>query len=92
MADTTDILSYKITVAGSQIPDTDGVLEIYTYCGINRIATAKVIIIDGDPAQQDFTASSSDTFVPGKEIEIAAGIGTTTKTIFKGILRCRYKF
>jgi hypothetical protein len=36
--------------------------------GVNRIAAAKLVIMDGDTSAQKFDASNGDLFVPGKNI------------------------
>src|SRR5262249_19822858 len=52
---------------------------------VNRISSARLIYMDGTAAKSDFPLSNSATFLPGAEIEILAGAGNDTQTIFKGI-------
>ena len=42
--------------------------------------------MDGDAAKQDFEISSSDSFVPGRRIEIRAGYHDRTVSIFEGVV------
>jgi Rhs element Vgr protein len=53
---------------------------------INRIPTARIVILDGDMPNQDFPISNSATLIPGAEITITAGYGQNQSTIFQGIL------
>src|SRR5690606_25368685 len=40
---------------------------------VNKIPTAKLIIIDGSASEESFTASNDTLFIPGKAIDIAVG-------------------
>ena len=51
-----------------------------------KAETAKVILFDGAPSEEDFKVSNTDDFKPGNEIEILAGYHSDEKTIFKGII------
>ena len=62
------------------------VLSIVVEKEINRIPTAKLVIKDGDVAEQSFPVSDQDLFLPGKEIEIKAGYHSDNEPIFKGVI------
>ena len=81
-----DIATFTVKVNGSAIPDITSVLSIYVEKKINRIAYAKLVILDGDADTETFEASSSSTFVPGAEIVIEAGYDSKNTAIFKGII------
>ena len=68
------------------MPGQYHVLSILVQKEANRIPTAQLIIKDGDPAQGDFPASSSELFVPGKRLEISAGYHSDEKALFEGII------
>ena len=53
---------------------------------VNRIPYAKVLIIDGDVATQDFKMSNEKWFVPGNELEIFLGYLNGEFRVFKGII------
>lgn len=82
----TDVQSYKILVNGRPINQEIPVQVISVYKIFNRIPTARVIIFDGNPADQDFVSSNLPIFKPGNEIEIQLGYHNDTKTVFKGII------
>ena len=81
-----DLVTFKILVEGEELSSTYQVLSIAVQKEINRIPWAKIVLLDGDPAQQDFVLSNENFFVPGKEIEIKAGYHNEDETIFKGIV------
>ena len=82
----TDLATFTVKVNGSQLPGTYSVVSIDVNKSINRIATAELVLLDGDPASQQFGASSDDLLVPGNEIEIEAGYSMEEEVIFKGII------
>ncbi len=81
-----DIATFTVKVNGSAIPDITSVLSIYVEKRINRIAYAKLVILDGDADEGTFEASSSSTFVPGAEIVLEAGYDSKNTAVFKGII------
>ncbi|MBN2635891.1 MAG: type VI secretion system tip protein VgrG [Prolixibacteraceae bacterium] len=81
-----DLLTMKILIGGTEISQTIEVLSIVVEKEINRIPTAKLVIKDGDVAEQSFPVSDQELFLPGKEIEIKAGYHSDNETIFKGII------
>lgn len=70
----------------SALPDSVSVLSISINQAINRIASAKLVILDGSGAQEDFKVSASDFFVPGNPIQIKAGYDSKNKLVFSGIV------
>ncbi|WP_167612497.1 type VI secretion system tip protein VgrG [Maribellus sediminis] len=81
-----DLVTFKILIEGEELSSIYQVLSIAVQKEINRIPWAKIVLLDGDPAQQDFVLSNESFFVPGKEIEIKAGYHNEDETIFKGIV------
>lgn len=82
----TNLLSVKVVLDGSPMKDTYEVKEIRVWKEVNRIASAQLKLVDGSPSKEDFPASDSDDFLPGKDIELQAGFGEQTKRIFKGVI------
>ncbi|AXG74380.1 type VI secretion system tip protein VgrG [Flavobacterium arcticum] len=81
-----DTATFTIKVNGNAIDDESKVLSIYVEKRVNRIAYAKIVILDGDADDETFKISSSATFVPGAEIVIEAGYDSKNTNIFKGII------
>lgn len=80
------VLTFTLKVNGEDIPSAVSIKQIVVTKELNKIATAKIIILDGDPALEDFPISSGDFFVPGNDLEIYAGYQSEEDLIFKGIL------
>ncbi len=83
---TTDLPTIKIKSNGSEISSEYHIVSINVTKAVNRISAARIIILDGNAAKEDFQASNTDLFVPGKEIEIFAGYHSDDELIFKGII------
>lgn len=81
-----DLATHKILVEGEELSRSYHVMNVAVEKEVNRIPTAKIVLLDGDPAAQDFELSNQDLFVPGKEIEIKAGYHSEEDTVFKGIV------
>jgi Rhs element Vgr protein len=81
-----DLITFKILIEGEELSKVYQVKNITVSKEVNRIPTAQIILIDGDPAERDFKLSNEDLLIPGKEIEITAGYHSDEETIFKGIV------
>ncbi|HWY39140.1 MAG TPA: type VI secretion system tip protein VgrG [Bacteroidia bacterium] len=80
------IATFSVKVAGSVVPDELSVLSVHIEKRVNRISTAKIVILDGQADTGKFDASSSATFVPGAEVTIEAGYDSKNELIFKGVI------
>jgi Rhs element Vgr protein len=78
--------SYTIQVDGKKLPLTIQILALRVQTEINRIPTAHLIIIDGEPASNQFETGNSELFTPGKSLDIWAGQNGDEKIIFKGLV------
>ncbi|SRX54962.1 type VI secretion system tip protein VgrG [Aequorivita sp. CIP111184] len=82
----TDLVTFKILIEGSEISAAYQVKNISVEKEINRIPFAQLVFIDGEASSQDFNLSNEDLLIPGKKIEIKAGYHSDEETIFKGII------
>jgi len=80
------VLKLTILSAGSEIDAAIHVISVTVTKAINKIASAKIVLVDGDMPEQDFPVSNSDAFKPGSEIKINAGYDQTDETIFEGVV------
>ena len=80
------LVTFAVKVNGEVIPDEFNIYSITIEQHVNRIPTARIVIIDGDASTGQFAASSSAEFMPGTEISIEAGYDNANKTVFKGII------
>ncbi len=80
------LVTLSIKTGGEVIADSLSVYSVRVEKAINRISKANIVVLDGNTSTGTFEASSSETFVPGKEILIEAGYDTSKKMLFKGII------
>ena len=81
-----DLITFKILIEGEELSKVYEVKNITVSKEVNKIPTAQIILIDGDPSARDFELSNENLLIPGKEIEITAGYHSDEETIFKGIV------
>jgi len=81
-----DLVTFKILTEGEELSKVYQVKSIIVTKEVNRIPTAKIILIDGEASERDFKLSNEDILIPGKKIEITAGYHSDEETIFKGII------
>jgi phage protein D/phage baseplate assembly protein gpV len=81
-----DLVTTKIKINGSPVPDTVLPYSISVSRTANRIPFAIITFLDGDVARQEFPTSDLDLLSPGNPIEIHAGYHGNDKLIFKGII------
>ncbi len=80
------LVTQQIEVDGSPLPDGYQVHSIQVDKAVNRITSATIVILDGNPAAETFAASSSANFVPGSKLTIAAGYDCKNTSIFSGVI------
>lgn len=81
-----DLVTHKILVDGEELSKSFQVMNVVIEKEINRIPTARIVLLDGDAASQEFKLSNEELFIPGKEVEIKAGYHSDEETIFKGLV------
>ncbi len=88
MADVTGggVISYEVTVNGSPIPGDYQIFKLSCELALNKIPTARITLLDGNPSSENFTISASANFVPGAAVSIKAGYNGVTSLIFSGIV------
>lgn len=80
------LVTVGVKINGSAIPDTVQIHAIDVEQSINRISTAVIAVIDGNPSQENFAVSASSTFVPGNSVDIEVGYNNTNKLVYSGIV------
>ncbi len=83
---TSSVLKLTVYTNGAKIADTVGIVSVTVTKNINRIPTARIVVLDGDMPNQKFPVSNSDDFKPGTKIKIDAGYDQSEETIFQGIV------
>ncbi len=77
---------FTVKVEDQAMPRENQLLTVSVSLVVNRIATARLVYLDGNAASSDFPLSNSDLLKPGKRIEILAGAGSGQDSLFKGII------
>lgn len=85
-AASSDLATQTIKINGTELERTYQVVSLSVTKEINRIASARLCLLDGEASSSDFTGSNSDLFVPGNEIEILAGYHSEEEPIFSGVI------
>jgi Rhs element Vgr protein len=80
------VVTCRIKANGALIPDAYQVSSVRIEQSINRIASATITLLDGNPSTETFAVSESSTFVPGVEISIEAGYDSRNTQLFNGIV------
>src|SRR5271157_4224633 len=75
---------------GSPIDPGYDLISIDIRREVNRIPSARLVLVDGDAAERRFSISDTEVFEPGKEIEIRLRREDAQEdtTVFKGRVMC----
>jgi Rhs element Vgr protein len=81
------LVAFSIKVEREAIDSAIQVARIETWSGVNRVPRARLVMYDGSAAEGTFPLSASSTFLPGKEVEVAAAYDDAPKVpIFTGVI------
>ena len=78
-------ITFTIEVDGQAVSTALQITSAVVHREINRIPSARINIVDGEPNENNFAVSNEDTFTPGKELIVKAG-DNEEEQIFKGII------
>ena len=79
-------VAVSVTVDGEEA-GTDRLISVETWHEANRIPRARLVLFEGpDDDGKSFPLSSSESFLPGKTVVIAAGYGAASKTLHTGVI------
>lgn len=82
----TDAPSFRVLSDGRAIPASYSVASIVVEEQVFRLASAEILMYDGDPASGNFPASNASEFEPGSTIRIEMGYHQENETVFEGIV------
>lgn len=77
---------FTVKVGGQAMPREYQLVAVSLNATVNRIATAKLVYIDGAAASGQFPLSDSDLLKPGQTVEILAGPGNDPVSLFSGVV------
>ncbi len=83
---THNVSTFDILIDGQLVDPGYQVLSISVIKEINKIPSAKIILKDGDAAEESFKISESEEFLPGKSIRIKIGRDGKNGQLFKGVI------
>jgi Rhs element Vgr protein len=85
-APATHVVSRKVFINGTELSNEILLSQVTVNKTFNKIASAKLVFIDGSVPERDFPLSNDDQFKPGSEIEIQLGYQGDVETVFEGII------
>ncbi|MGK7926389.1 MAG: type VI secretion system tip protein VgrG [Spirulina sp.] len=77
---------FTVKVNGEVLGREHQLIGVYVTKTANKIASARLIYLDGAAATGNFPLSNTDRFVPGQAVEILAGTGQDSISLFQGIV------
>ncbi len=86
LVDSDGVVSVTILCDGNPIATTIEVVSVDIQHNINRIATATLVLIDGDMPQATFPLSELETFKPGAVVTIQLGYNQQATSVFTGVI------
>ena len=75
---------FTVKAGGEAVPREHQLLAVSVTVAVNRIAAAKLVYVDGAASTGQFPLSDSDLFKPGQRVEILAGAGRDSTSVFIG--------
>ncbi|WP_010521964.1 type VI secretion system tip protein VgrG [Aquimarina agarivorans] len=83
---THDVSTFDIIIDGQVIDQAYQVMSISVGKEINKIPTARIVLRDGDAAEETFQISEQENFIPGKSIAIKIGKDRDNEQVFQGLI------
>lgn len=80
------LTTLTVKASGTPLPGTYHIVAGDVRRELDRITSARIVVKDGDAAEQSFPASDGPDLAPGTEIEVNAGYSGDETRLFKGIV------
>jgi Rhs element Vgr protein len=77
---------FTVKVDGSAVPRQHQLQAVSVVATANRIASARLVYVDGEAAAGSFPLGDSPLFVPGAAVEVRAGTGRDSTLVFEGVV------
>ncbi|GAB3899932.1 hypothetical protein GCM10028803_21930 [Larkinella knui] len=81
-----DVITFSVKINDRELGDDYPILGIRVRKELNRIASARLHLLETDVAAAAFTTDDPAVFRPGQPVEILMGYHGETQTVFKGII------
>jgi Rhs element Vgr protein len=82
----TDVVSFKVFLNGDVLSASVPLVQIVVNRTFNKIASAKIVFLDGSASDQDFPLSANDKFKPGSKMKVQLGYHGEVDTVFEGVI------
>ncbi len=82
----TDVVSQKVWINGAVLSNEILLSQFTIQKMFNKIASSRLVFVDGSVAERDFALSGGDLFKPGNEIRIGLGYDGDVTPVFEGII------
>lgn len=79
-------LSYSLKIGSKTLKGESNVTSIVVNIDAQKVPSASISLVDGSPADADFTLSGSSDYDIGKEVTISLGYKEVVKQVFKGVI------
>lgn len=83
---TPDVCSIAVLIDGEEISGAFHIMAVSTTTELNRIPHAQIELRDGEASQATFTASDTEHFIPGRQVEIRLGYRGLVDSVFSGVI------
>lgn len=83
---TPDVCTSAVLIEGTEIPGTLHLLSVTVTRELNRIPSAVLHFMDGEPSKATFEVSNATHFIPGKKIEVQLGYRSENTSVFRGVI------
>jgi Rhs element Vgr protein len=80
------LVTFVVKANGKPLDCCYRVMSVTIEQRVNRIARARIVLLDGEPNTGEFPKSASKTFLPGNPLTVEAGYDNANKLVFKGII------
>ena len=82
----TGLVSCTVLFDGTELEEHFRLESVDVFKEVNKIATAEIAILDGNPSKEKFDLLEGNTLKPGNTVKINAGYHQKNETIFEGII------
>lgn len=83
---TSDLATFTLKAAGKDVSNRYQIVEIEVHRALNRIPAARIVLRDGDVADESFAACAGADFAPGAKIEILFGYHGKDTPVYSGLV------
>ena len=80
------LTTFTVKTNGTALPGSYHIVAVEIQRELDRVTSARIVLQDGNAAEQNFPASEGEDLVPGAEIEVDSGYDRSETRLFKGII------